>query len=175
MCPGGWSSSWLPLSPDILSVLTSYQPFRPKCPPPSVSRIQDHSKGDPQPLDLPGSYPDAPRPSRRGWGFRVAAILGCGYPQSPPMIPPLATGLRAFPLLSRSVVHQPWTEAFLSETTCVKWMDLGLKMQARIFQGRAGAGWLGVVRPPLFRGKGLVMLDVCSHNCNMSPHTWTPD
>ena len=30
-------------------------------------------------------------------------------------------------------------------------------MQARIFQGRAGAGCPGVVRPPLFRGKGLVV------------------
>ena len=44
----------------------------------------------------------------------------------------------------------------------MKWMDLGLKMQARIFQGRAGAGWPGVVRPPLFRGKGLVVPDVGS-------------
>ena len=77
--------------------------------------------------------------------------------------------------MSRTGVHQPRTEAFLSETTWVKWMDLGLKMQARILQGRAGAEWPGVVRPPLFRGKGLVMLDVCSHTCNMSPHTWTPD
>ena len=57
--------------------------------------------------------------------------------------------------------EQPRTETVLSETTWVKWMDLGLKVQARIFQGRAGAGWPGVVRPPLFRGKGLGMLDVC--------------
>ena len=65
-----------------------------------------------------------------GGGFRVAAILGCGDPQSPATVPPLATGLWAFPLLSRTGVHQPQTEAFLSETTWVKWMDLGLKMQA---------------------------------------------
>ena len=63
--------------------------------------------------------------------------------------------------MSITGVHQPRTEAFLLETTWVKWMDLGLKMQARIFQGRARAEWLGVVRPPLFRGKGLGMLDVC--------------
>ena len=57
--------------------------------------------------------------------------------------------------------EQPRTETFLSETTWVKWMDLGLKAQARIFPGRAGAGWPGVVRPPLFRRKGLGVLDVC--------------
>ena len=63
--------------------------------------------------------------------------------------------------MSRTGVHQPRTEAFLLDTTWVKWMDLGLKMQARIFQGRAGAEWPGVVRHPLFRGKGLGVLDVC--------------
>ena len=91
----------------------------------------------------------------------MAAVLGCGDPQYSPTVPPLATGLGAFPLMSRTGVHQPRTEAFLSETTWVKWMDLGLKMQARILQGRAGAEWPGVVRPPLFRGKGLGVLDVC--------------
>ena len=55
----------------------------------------------------------------------------------------------------------------------VKWTDLGLKMQARIFQGRAGAGCLGVVQPPLFRGKGLVVLDVCPRTCN-SRHLMRP-
>ena len=86
---------------------------------------------------------------------------GVWRPSVPPDGPSFSYRLGAFPLLSRTGVHQPKTEAVLSETTWVKWMDLGLKMQARIFQGRAGAGWPGVVRPPLFRGKGLVMLDVC--------------
>ena len=160
-CLEGWSLHWLLPSPDILPVLTSDQPLGPRSLPTSVSHIQDLREGDPQTLELPGYHPDAPRPSSGEWGFHVVAVLGCGDPQSPPRVPPIATGLGALRLLSRTGVHQHWTEAFLSETNWVKWMDLGLKMQARIFQQRAGAGWPGVVRPPLFRGKGLVVPDVC--------------
>ena len=69
VCRGGWSSPWLLLSPDILPVLTSYQPLGPRCPPPSVSRIRDRNEGDLQPLELPRSYPDALRPSQGGGGF----------------------------------------------------------------------------------------------------------
>ena len=105
-------------------------------------------------------------PSRGGWGFHVAAFLGCGDPLCPPRVPQLATGLGVFPLLSRTGIHQARTEAVLSETTWVTWLDLGPKMQARIFQGRAGAGWPGVVRPPLFRRKGLVVPDMCPRTCN---------
>ena len=94
-------------------------------------------------------------------GFTWPPFWGVETLSPPPRVPPIATGLGALRLLSRTGVHQHWTEAFLSETNWVKWMDLGLKMQARILQGRAGAEWPGVVRPPLFRGKGLVVLDVC--------------
>ena len=117
LCRGGWSSPWLLLSPDILPVLTSYQPLGPRSPPYSLSHIRDNNEGAPQPLELPGSYPHAPRPSLRGWGYHMAAILGWGDSQYPPRVPPLATGLVAFPLLSRTGVHQPRTEAVLSETT----------------------------------------------------------
>ena len=96
----------------------------------------------------------------------MATILGCETLSPPRGSLLLATGLRAFPLLSRIGVHQPGTEAVLSETTWVTWLDLGLKMQARIFEGITGAGWPGVVRPPLFRGKGLVVPDMCPHTCN---------
>ena len=162
----GWSSPWLFLSPDILPVLTSYQCLGPRSPPLSLSHIQDQNEGAPKPLELPGSYPHAPRPCRGGWGFHVAAFLGCGDPLCPPRVPPLATGLGVFPILRKTGVHQPQTEAVLSETTWVTWLDLGLKMQARIFQGTTGAGWPGFVRPPIFRGKGLVMPDVCPRTCN---------
>ena len=94
-------------------------------------------------------------------GFTWPPFWGVETLSPPPRVPPIATGLGALRLLSRTGVHQHWTEAFLSETNWVKWMDLGLKMQARIFQQRAGAGWPGVVRPPLFRGKGLVVPHVC--------------
>ena len=153
MCRGGWSSPWLLLSPDILPVLTSYQCLGPRSPPLSLSHIQDQNEGAPKPLELPGSYPHAPRPCRGGWGFHVAAFLGCGDPLCPPRVPPLATGLGVFPLLSRTGIHQPRTETILSEATWVTWLDLGLKMQARIFQGTRGTGWPGVVWSPFSEGK----------------------
>ena len=99
-------------------------------------------------------------------GFTWPLFWGVRPSVPHPRVPPLATGLGVFPLLSRTGIHQARTEAVLSETTWVTWLDLGPKMQARIFQGRAGAGWPGVVRPPLFRRKGLVVPDMCPRTCN---------
>ena len=94
-------------------------------------------------------------------GFTWPPFWGVETLSPPPRVPPIATGLGALRLLSRTGVHQPRTKTFLSETTWVMWLFFGLKMQARIFQGTRGTGWPGVVRSPLFRGKGLVVPDVC--------------
>ena len=84
----------------------------------------------------------------------MAAVLGCETLSPPPRGSLLlATGLGAFPLLSRTGVHQARTEAFLSETTWVTWRTWGFRCRPESSRGQQGQGGRGLSGPPFSEGK----------------------